>query len=141
MNTQILQLSKHWMIDLLTNMFFVVASIFLNYFLTRSYGILGTAIGSLVAVVLFNFIRFYYIKRIYALQPFSWRNGLTLLLAGGLTFALYSIELHHFIWVNLLLKSACFILSFAFIIIRFNISPDITELYKLAGNRVKRRRS
>jgi O-antigen/teichoic acid export membrane protein len=141
MNTQILQLSKHWMIDLLTNMFFVVASIFLNYFLTKSYGIVGTAIGSLIAVVLFNFIRFFYIKRIYALQPFSWRNGLTLLVAGGLTFALYSITFHEFIWINLILKSVIFIVAFAFVVIRFNISPDITELYNMARSRVMQRRS
>jgi O-antigen/teichoic acid export membrane protein len=141
MNTQILQLSKHWMIDLLTNMFFVIVSIFLNYYLTKSYGILGTAIGSFIAVVLFNFIRFFYIKRIYALQPFSWRNGLTLLASAGLTFALYSIEFHDLIWINLAMKSVFFILSFAFFIIRFNVSPDITELYSMARSRLLRRRS
>ena len=141
MNGHILQLSKHWKIDLYTNMFFVVISIILNYWLTRTYGILGTAIGSLIAIILFNFIRFYYIKQIYGLQPFSWRNGLTVLVAGGLTFGLYSITFHEFIWINLFVKSVFFILLFAFIVIRFNISPDITELYNMARNRVMRRRS
>ncbi len=141
MNGHILQLSKHWKIDLFTNMFFVVISIILNYWLTRSYGILGTAVGSLIAIILFNFIRFYYIKRIYGMQPFSWRNGVTLLVAGGLTFVLYSIAFHDFIWINLFVKSVLFILSFAFIVIRFNISPEITELYQMARSRVMRRRS
>jgi O-antigen/teichoic acid export membrane protein len=122
-------------------MFFVVISIVLNYWLTRSYGILGTAVGSLIAIILFNFIRFYYIKSIYGLQPFSWRNGVTLLVAGALTFALYSIAFHDFIWVNLAIKSTLFILSFSFIVIRFNISPDITELYNMARSRFMRRRS
>jgi O-antigen/teichoic acid export membrane protein len=122
-------------------MFFVVASIFLNYFLTKSYGILGTAIGSFIAVVLFNFIRFFYIKKIYALQPFSWRNGLTIMVAAVMTFALYSIEFHDYIWINQALKSALFILAFAFVVIRFNISPDITELYNMARSRVMHRRS
>lgn len=141
MNAHILQLSKHWRIDLFSNMFFVLVSIMLNYLLTRSYGIIGTAIGSLIAVVLFNFIRFYFIKKIYGLQPFSWRNGLTLLVAASLTFALYSIKFHDFIWINLFLKSVLFFLAFAFIVIRFNISPDITELYHMARNRIMRRRS
>ena len=141
MNGHILQLSKHWKIDLFTNMFFVVISILLNYWLTRSYGIVGTAVGSLIAIILFNFIRFYYIKRIYGMQPFSWRNGVTLLVAGGLTFGLYSIAFHDFIWINLFVKSVLFILSFAFIVIHFNISPEITELYHMARSRVMRRRS
>ncbi len=141
MNTQILQLSKHWRIDLLTNMLFVVVSIILNYLLTRKYGILGTAAGSLIAVVLFNFIRFYYIKRIYALQPFSWRNGLTLIVAAALTVALHLLEFHEMIWINLALKSLFFILAFAYFIIRFNISPDITELYAMARKKLARSRS
>jgi O-antigen/teichoic acid export membrane protein len=141
MNTQILQLSKHWRIDLLTNMLFVVVSIILNYLLTRKYGILGTAAGSLIAVVLFNFIRFYYIKRIYALQPFSWRNGLTLIVAAALTAALHLLEFHEMIWINLALKSLFFILAFAYFIIRFNISPDITELYAMARKKLARSRS
>ena len=141
MNAHILQLSKHWKIDLFSNMFFVLVSIVLNYLLTRSYGIIGTAVGSLIAVILFNFIRFYFIKRIYGLQPFSWRNGFTLLTAAGLTFVLYCIEFHDFIWINLALKSVFFIMAFAFIIIRFNVSPDITELYSMARSRLMRRRS
>lgn len=141
MNTQILQLSKHWRIDLLTNMLFVVVSIILNYLLTRSYGILGTAIGSLIAVVLFNFIRFYYIKRIYALQPFSWRNGLTLIVAASLTAVLYLLQFHEMIWINLAVKSIFFILAFGYFIIRANISPDITELYAMVRKKLMRPRS
>lgn len=141
LNGHILQLSRHWKIDLFTNMFFVLISIILNYLLTRTYGIVGTAFGSLIAIILFNFIRFYYIKRIYGMQPFSWRNGLTLLVAGGLTFALYTIVFHDFIWINLIIKSILFVLTFAFIVIRFNISPEITELYKMAISRLWRRRS
>jgi O-antigen/teichoic acid export membrane protein len=141
LNGHILQLSRHWKIDLFTNMFFVLISIILNYFLTRTYGIVGTAFGSLIAIILFNFIRFYYIKRIYGMQPFSWRNGLTLLVAGGLTFVLHSIVFHDYIWINLIIKSVLFVLTFAFIVIRFNISPEITELYKMARSRVMQRRS
>ena len=141
LNGHILQLSRHWKIDLFTNMFFVLISIILNYFLTRTYSIVGTAFGSLIAIILFNFIRFYYIKRIYGMQPFSWRNGLTLLVAGGLTFVLYSIVFHDYIWINLIIKSVLFVLTFAFIVIRFNISPEITELYKMARSRVMQRRS
>lgn len=141
MNAHILQLSRHWRIDLFSNMFFVVVSILLNYWLTRSYGIIGTAVGSLIAVILFNFIRFYYIKKIYALQPFSWRNGVTLLAAVAITTALYLVTFNDYIWINLFFKSILFMASFGFVVIRFNISPDITDLYNTAKNRVMRPRS
>lgn len=136
LNSQILQLSKHWRIDLLTNMFFVGVSILLNYLLTRKYGIIGTAIGSLVAIVLFNLIRFICIKRIYKLQPFSSKNGTTLLIAMGMLILTYWLPIPG-IWVSSILKSILFLGGFVFLILRMNISPDITELWMMAKNKLK----
>jgi O-antigen/teichoic acid export membrane protein len=136
LNSQILQLSKHWRIDLLTNMFFVGVSILLNYLLTRKYGIIGTAIGSLVAIVLFNLIRFICIKRIYKLQPFSSKNGTALLIAMGMLILTYWLPIPG-IWVSSILKSILFLGGFVFLILRMNISPDITELWVMAKNKLK----
>jgi O-antigen/teichoic acid export membrane protein len=136
LNSQILQLSKHWRIDLLTNMFFVGVSILLNYLLTRKYGIIGTAIGSLVAIVLFNLIRFICIKRIYKLQPFSSKNGTALLIAMGMLILTYWLPIPG-IWVSSVLKSILFLGGFVFLILRMNISPDITELWEMAKNKLK----
>ncbi|MEY3945490.1 MAG: hypothetical protein RJB03_196 [Bacteroidota bacterium] len=136
LNSQILQLSKHWRIDLLTNMFFVGVSILLNYLLTRKYGIIGTAIGSLVAIVLFNLIRFICIKRIYKLQPFSSKNGTAMLIAMGMLILTYWLPIPG-IWVSSILKSILFLGGFVFLILRMNISPDITELWVMAKNKLK----
>ena len=130
LNSQILQLSKHWKIDLFTNMFFVLASIILNYYLTRNYGIVGTAFGGLTAIICFNLIRFIYIKNIYALQPFSWKNAIAIITATILTASIFFIPLFHQVWIDSILKSIVFILLFGFSMIRMNISQDITDLYR-----------
>ena len=136
LNSQILQLSKHWRIDLLTNMLFVGVSILLNYLLTRKYGIIGTAIGSLVAIVLFNLIRFIYIKKIYRLQPFSSKNATALFIASGMLILTYWLPIPG-IWLSSVVKSIFFLSGFVFMILRMNISPDITELWVMAKNRLK----
>ncbi len=138
LNSQILQLSKHWRIDLFTNMFFVVISIILNYFLTRKFGIIGTAIGGLIAIICYNFIRFIYIKRIYKLQPFTYKNALTIGAAVSLMGLSYLIPSTNNIWVDGIIKTALFAFSFAFFIIRFNISIDLTELYQSLLKKIKR---
>lgn len=131
MNSQILQLSKHWRIDLFTNILFVAVSIVLNYTLTKRYGINGTAIGSLTSIIAFNGIRYIYIKNIYKLQPFSSKNFLTLLIATTVTLALYFIDFGMGIWLESIIKCIVFALIFGGFIFGFNISPDLTELFKI----------
>lgn len=130
LNSQILQLSKHWKIDLLTNMIFVVLAVVFNYFLTRSFGIYGTAVGSVIAILLYNSVRFIFIKRIYNLQPFSWRNGMVLVVTLLLIFSLWLIPTDAHQWVVIPLKMILFGTIYAFIIIRFNFSDDLTDLYR-----------
>jgi O-antigen/teichoic acid export membrane protein len=138
LNSQILQLSKHWRIDLFTNMFFVVISIILNYFLTRKFGIIGTAVGGLIAIICYNLIRFVYIKRIYKLQPFTYKNALTIGAASILMGVTYFIPTTQNIWVDGIIKTILFSISFAFFIIKFNVSIDLTELYQSLLKKIKR---
>jgi NADH:ubiquinone oxidoreductase subunit H len=41
------------------------------------------------------------------------------------------------IWVSSVLKSILFLGGFVFLILRMNISPDITELWVMAKNKLK----
>lgn len=136
LNSQILQLSKHWRIDLLSNIFFVGVSILLNYLLTKKYGIIGTAFGSLTAIILFNLIRFYFIKRIYNLQPFSRQNAIALLSALMILLVTYMLPLDG-IWISSVIKSIFFLAAFGFVVLRLNLSPDITELWVMIKNRLR----
>ncbi len=131
MNSQILQLSKNWRIDLFTNMFFVILSILLNYFLTKKYGLLGTAFGGLIAMIAFNSIRFIYIKRIYKLQPFSWRNALAATIAAGLIILIINIPTVDNIVIDGIIRTSLFVTFFAMLTIKLNVSEDMTDLYQI----------
>jgi O-antigen/teichoic acid export membrane protein len=135
LNAQILQLSKHWRVDLFTNMLFVLLSIILNYFLTKNFGLIGTAVGSVVAIVLFNLIRFIYIKKLLQLQPFSTNNLWAILIAVGWGLISYLIPLDNALYLSHALKSILFISGFSFTIVRMNLSPDITDLFQQVKNK------
>jgi O-antigen/teichoic acid export membrane protein len=137
LNSQILQLSKHWKIDLYTNMLFVGLSIVLNYILTKRYGIIGTAYGGLFAVIAFNLTRFLYIKKLYKLQPFTWWNLITVTVAIILYVVIDHVPILGNIWTNAVLKSGAFFLLFSLFIIRFNISTDLTELFYIARSKLR----
>jgi O-antigen/teichoic acid export membrane protein len=136
LNSQILQLSKHWKIDLFTNIFFVIVSVFLNYILTKRFGIIGTAYGGLIAIIAFNLTRFIYIKNIYKLQPFTWNNLITLAVSAILYIGIDNIPIDVNIWANAIIKTSFFISLFSLFIIKFNISNDLTELVSLAMSKL-----
>ena len=137
LNSQILQLSKHWKIDLFTNMIFVVLSIILNYIITKKYGIIGTAYGGLIAIIAFNLIRFIYIKKIYDLQPFTWSNLMTLAVATVLYISIDTVPIIGSFWTTAMIKSLFFISLFSLFIIKFNISNDLTELFNLTLSKLR----
>jgi O-antigen/teichoic acid export membrane protein len=137
MNSQILQLSKYWRIDLFTNMLFVVVSIILNYFLTKKLGILGTAFGSLIAIIVFNLIRFVYIKKIYGLQPFTQKNAVALISAALMTAISFCLPISNLFLAGII-KSTVFITGYIFLTLKLNISSDMTELWQIAKNKLKK---
>ena len=114
---------------------FVLLSIILNYFLTKNFGLIGTAVGSVVAIVLFNLIRFIYIKKLLQLQPFSTNNLWAILIAVGWGLISYLIPLDNALFLSHVLKSILFISGFSFTIVRMNLSPDITDLFQQVKNK------
>lgn len=127
LNAQILVLSKYWKIDLLTNIFFVIVSILLNYFLTIRIGVMGPAWGGLTAVILFNALRFFFLWKLFRMQPFSLQN-LKVLMYGMIAFFLiYHIPFMGNLYLDVALRSILFIAGYGSSILYFRVSPDINE--------------
>lgn len=135
MNSQILMLSKHWKIDLFSNMFFVVISLVLNYFLTRKLGVRGPAYGGLIAICFFNLIRFVAIWKIYQLQPFSWDNLKVIIYALACIFITWLLPDTGNIYLNVVLSTALFVILYVVMIVKSGISKDINEVL---NNLIKR---
>lgn len=136
MNSQILMLSKHWKIDMFSNMLFVLVSLVLNYQLTKMYGVKGPAYGSLIAIIFFNLIRFIAIWKIYKLQPFSYQN-LKVIGLAILCFVIGNIIPNpQNIYIEVVISSMIFIISYAFMIYFSKVSPDINELVEFARKRI-----
>lgn len=128
MNSQILMLSKHWKIDLFSNMFFVVVSLALNYLLTRKLGIIGPAWGGLIAIIFFNLIRFTAIWKIYGLQPFTWSHAKVTVFALGCLGVCMLVPGTGILPLDIALPTTIFMILYSAIVIWTKVSPDINDL-------------
>lgn len=138
MNSQILMLSKHWKIDLFSNMFFVVTTLILNYVLTRKIGLMGPAYGGLISIIFFNLIRFIAIWKFYTLQPFSKNNVIVLITALAIISIIEIIPISGNTLMLSISKSSLFVIAYGLFIHKSKISPDISDLVdKLKGRFIK----
>jgi len=135
LNTQILLLSKYWKLDFFTNMFLVALCIPLNYWLTRKYNVMGPAYGNLVALGVFNTIRFIFIYKLFRFQPFTVSNLKALAIALAVFIGTWFIPATTNIFFNVLVKSIVFMGVYGWMILRFKVSSDITELFDIIKSR------
>lgn len=123
-NSQLLQTSPSWKVELITNAALFCLAIPLNIYMTGKYGITGAAIASCIYLSLYNFIRLAFIKYRYNLFPFDLKTiytiGFTLLCYLPARFLFTNVEG----WPGIIIKSVVFSMLFVLSIYYFKLSPD-----------------
>ncbi|GAB5538686.1 MAG: flippase [Salibacteraceae bacterium] len=128
-NGDLILVSKHYWFNSVSGVILIACMVAFNLILIPSYGILGAALGTLLARSLYNFIRYSFLLRLTKLQPFN-RNNFKALVIIVMTFVLgYFIQfngLHPL--MELVVKG--FILSVAFALPMYwlNVSTDLNQM-------------
>jgi len=138
-NSQILLLSKYWRLDFVTNMLFVAIALPLNYTLIHKYGIYGPAYANLIALTIFNSVRFFYIWKLFRLQPFTKNTLYAILIAVVCVSIVHFVPVMPNLYLDILVRSAIFVLLFATSILYFNVSEDLTALFQQTLQRFKKK--
>lgn len=120
-NDQIIAYSKYYKFNIIAVLSLAVLNISLNYYFLeiKKTGIIGPAIASLIAIVLFNIIKLIFIYSKYKIVPFSIKN-IKIGLVGLLIFLLvYSLPSFDDAFLNLILKCGSFACGFIGIVYYF----------------------
>lgn len=127
-NSQIIGTSNFWKFDFFTNLFYILLSLPLNYYLIKNYNLEGLAYSNLIALTLYNSIRFSFLYFKFNLQPYTYKHGLFLLLSIGLILLVHQIPTANNILANILLQSTVFGFSFYFLVSWINPAPEALEI-------------
>lgn len=85
-NAQIIATSTYWRFELFSGIVLLTVMLPLSYFLTKGYGIVGTAVAQLISISIYNLVRVVFLWNKFRLQPFS-RQSVYIVLLGGVCFA------------------------------------------------------
>ena len=126
-NGQIIGTSSYWKFDFFTNLFYVLISIPLNYFLIKTYNLEGLAYSNLIGAVLYNSIRFGFLYRKFKLQPYTWRHGAFMLLCIVLMLSVHQLPKASNFFYNILSQSFLYGFGFLALVIWINPAPEILD--------------
>lgn len=124
-NFNILATSKHYQWDGIFMGVLVVFLVSSNLIFIPILGITGAALASALSLLLFNFMRFWFLYRKFGLQPFNFQH----LKVAALVLLVYLIQwplpaLQPF-YFDIALRSSGMALIFLFFVYRFRLSEDI----------------
>ena len=127
-NSQIIGTSNYWKFDFFTNLFYIIVSIPLNIYLIKNYDLVGLAYSNLIALTLYNTVRFLFIYTKFNLQPYTIQHGLFLISSISLMLLIHLIPSINNILANILVQSCSFGIGFYLIVKWLNPAPEILHM-------------
>ena len=135
-SSQIIGTSSYWRFELWTSLLLTALIIPLSYWLTVKYGLIGPAFANLVSFSVYNFVRYLFLWKKFALQPFSFKTVEVIvigLLAYVITYFIFK-DLHGI--AGLITRSIFFMTVFIGSIYYRNISPDLKPVVNTVFKRL-----
>ncbi|WP_431108898.1 polysaccharide biosynthesis C-terminal domain-containing protein [Winogradskyella poriferorum] len=129
-NNAILFNSDYYKMVLFFGVLLAVLAIVLNFIFIPIYGIEGSAFATFLAVVVYNTIKIVFVKQKLNVQPFSISTLKIVLLLLMMILTMYFWEFPFHPMVNIALKSVIVLIVYFILVLKMNISEDISMQIK-----------
>ena len=128
-NSELISLSKYYRFTVITIIILAFISIMLNLILIPKYGMIGAAYASLISILLYNIIKFIFIKVKMKISPFS-INSFKIIIVGLIVF----IIINYFIpsisnpLLDIVIKSLATTSIYLGVLYKLNVSSKFNDL-------------
>jgi len=129
-NNAILFNSDYYRMVLVFGVILAICAVVLNVILIPLYGINGSAIATLIAVVVYNTIKVVFVKMKFNMLPFTKQTFKITILIVLCVLAFYFWEFPFNAYINIILKSITIGVVYCLLIYKLNVSEDISEMIK-----------
>ncbi len=138
-NGYIVYISDKYKYDLYFTTSLGILNILFNFFFIKFWGITGAALATALSYGIINFLRWYFLKKTYRLQPYD-KTFSFVVLSGILAYGIVAILPKFFgIWINSFIKSTLFVLLYFFPMLYFKWIPDYNDFLNLLISKIKSR--
>ncbi|MFN5295867.1 MAG: hypothetical protein ACK5BL_10080 [Flavobacteriales bacterium] len=140
-NGAIIGTSIYYRYDTLFMVLLVVFTFLTNLMLIPRYGLVGSGIASCLTYVLFNVLRLVFIRIKFNMQPYS-IAFIKVLVIGAIAYGVaFLIPLTGMHYLDILLRGTIICILYGVLIVRFEVSPEVSVLATKALKGLKSGRS
>lgn len=136
-NYELIGISKYYKYNFWLAIGILVIVFLLNYYLIIQYGVEGAAWATTLGIIIYNFMKAWFLWTKYKIQPFSYKSLQLILISIFCFFLVWWIPLIINIYFDLIIRSTIFVSIFTFFCIKFKISE---ELHQFLSKLLKERR-
>lgn len=139
-NAQIIVTSNFWRFEFISGIILLALTLPLNYAFTKTMGVIGPAVANLIAMAIYNAIRYSFLIRKFNMQPFTVRSVYPLVLGLGGYLVCYFLfdQYSGFGWI--VLRSVVFVTIYVTGIVMLNVSPDIIPVWHTIAKKLRLRK-
>ena len=127
-NGEIIVFSRFYLFNITATLIMCVTVILLNLILIPLLGIEGAALASLLAMFLYNFIKYIYVKIRLGFDPFTWGIAKIVLLGvacWGLVHFILPVQPQ--VWLDVIIRSGILLICYSFGAWALNVSPNAEQ--------------
>ena len=137
LNGHIIATSNFWRFDFFTGLILMALTIPMNYFLTKEFYAIGTALSNLISFTIYNSIRYLFLLKRFKMQPFDLKTLFTLFLTAAVFFICFWLfdNKRGFGWI--VLRSSVFAGLFAAGMFLLKLTPDASPVLATAKKRLR----
>lgn len=135
-NSDIIATSPKYRFDALFNILYLIICIILNVILIPLYGALGAAFATFFSMLLFNFVKWNFIRKKFSMQPYDLKYFFIILISMISFLAGYLIPVIGNVFIDIFVRSVAALLVFFTPLLYFKLDPDILRLFKKYSSKI-----
>ena len=129
-SSEIIGLSRFYWFNLVCVSLLAVIVVITNYFFIPRFGITGAAYGSVIALVLYNAVKFIFIYLRMGIQPFTFATVKVIVIGLGVVFVSIFLPRLHNVFADVLFRSALITVVFSTLIIGTRSSEEVNKIFR-----------
>ncbi|ELR69587.1 Putative membrane export protein [Fulvivirga imtechensis AK7] len=120
--------SKYFRVDTFLSIILLLLTVASNLYFIPSFGIQGAATATMISIVIFNVLRYLFLKIKLNLDPFTWQYlGVIFILSGSATLT-YIVPSLSSVWTDMITRSILFLILSVPTIYLLKLSPELNKL-------------
>jgi O-antigen/teichoic acid export membrane protein len=136
-NSVIIVTSTFWKFEFYTSVILLSLRIPLAYIFIQRYGIIGPAYAELISQIVYNFIRYEFLRRRFKMQPFNTETLYAVLIGVAAIAASYFLFFNMQGWLGIIIRSALFSSALIGGMFFLKLTPDAMQLVDVAKTRIQ----